>query len=396
MFVIIAGCKKPAMSPAQAGAAPKPPEVIVSTPTVAEVTDYEDFTGRTMAFKSAEIRPHVTGYLDKVLFTEGADVGKDGLLYEIDPRIYEAEVERAKSNVAQAEAHLKRLNADLARANVMLPNKTVSRQEYDQIVGDQAEAEAAVGVAKATLHAGEVNLGYTKIDAPFSGRLSRTMMDPGNLVKVDETVLTTIVQMDPIYTMFGVDERLLKKIHDFVQSGLVKTNSEGKIPILMGLANEEGFPHTGYVDFVDNRLDANTGTLQVRGLFQNSKKTILPGLFCRVRLPLGNPYRALTISEQALGTDQGQKFVYVVDPQNKIQYRSVQIGKQQGTQRVILKGIEEGDRVVVSGLQRVRPGVIVDPKPATNSVAMRGDGSKAAEADKPTTDVHEVSKSEKN
>jgi RND family efflux transporter MFP subunit len=362
VFAGITGCNKPAMSPAQAGAAPKPPEVIVSTPTVAEVTDYEDFTGRTMAFKSADIRPHVTGYLEKVLFTEGADVAKDALLYEIDPRIYEAEVERAKSNVAQAEAHLRRLNLDFQRANIMLPNKSISRQDYDQIVGDQAEAEAAVGVAKATLNAAEVNLGYTKINAPFSGRLSRTMMDPGNLVKVDETVLTTIVQLDPIYTLFGVDERLLKKIHDFVQSGLVKTNNEGKIPILMGLANEEGFPRAGYVDFIDNRLDANTGTLQVRGLFQNSKKAILPGLFCRVRLPLGDPYRAMTIPEQALGTDQGQKFVYVVDPQNKIQYRSVQIGKQQGTQRVILKGIEAGDRIVVSGLQRVRPGALVEPK----------------------------------
>jgi RND family efflux transporter MFP subunit len=380
VFAGIAGCNKPAMSPAQAGAAPKPPEVIVGTPTVAEVTDYEDFTGRTMAYKSADIRPHVTGYLDKVLFTEGADVGKDALLYEIDPRIYEAEVERATSNVAQAEAHLRRLNLDMQRATIMLPNKSISRQDYDQIVGDQAEAEAAVGVAKATLNAAEVNLGYTKIDAPFSGRLSRTMMDPGNLVKVDETVLTTIVQIDPIYTMFGVDERLLKKIHDFVQSGLVKTNNEGKIPILMGLANEEGFPHAGYVDFVDNRLDANTGTLQVRGLFQNSKKAILPGLFCRVRLPLGDPYRAITIPEQALGTDQGQKFVYVVDPQNKVQYRSVQIGKQQGTQRVILKGIEAGDRIVVSGLQRVRPGALVEPKLANATAQNTGHG--AAETQK--------------
>ncbi len=180
VFAILTGCKKQAMSPAQAVAAPKPPEVIISTPTVAEVTDYEDFTGRTMAFKSAEIRPHVTGYLDKVLFTEGADVPKDALLYDIDPGIYEAEVERAKSNVAQAEAHLNRLNADLQRANIMLPNKSISRQDYDQIVGDQAEAEAAVGVAQATLHAADVNLGYTKIDAPFSGRLSRTMYDPGN------------------------------------------------------------------------------------------------------------------------------------------------------------------------------------------------------------------------
>src|SRR5262249_43099351 len=155
----------------------------------------------------------------------------------------------------------------------------------DRIVGDQSEAEAAVGVAKAQVHLAEVNLTYTKITAPFNGRLSRTMYDPGNLVKADETVLTTIVRLDPIYAMFGVDERLLKKIHDYIQSGLIKKNQDGQIPILMGLADEKGYPHPGTVDFIDNRLDINTGTLQVRGVFPNPKHVILPGLFCRIRLP---------------------------------------------------------------------------------------------------------------
>jgi RND family efflux transporter MFP subunit len=380
LAIVVAGtgCNQPApQTPAAAPPPPKPPEVLVELPNVADVTDYEDFTGRTMAFKSADIRPHVTGYLDKIYFQEGADVKEGDLLYEIDPRTYQAELERAKSNQAQAEAHYKRLTADLQRASGLITNKIITREEFDRIVGDQSEAEAAVGVAKAQVHLAEVNLTYTKIIAPFNGRLSRTMFDPGNLVKADETVLTTIVRLDPIYAMFGVDERLLKRIHDYIESGLIKKNKDGQIPILMGLADEEGFPHPGTVDFIDNRLDINTGTLQVRGVFPNPKHVILPGLFCRIRLPLGDPYRALTVPELALSTDQGQKFIYVVNDQNKIEYRKIQIGKMQGTQRVILKGINEGDRVVVSGLQRVRPGVLVDPKPAPAAVASATDGKSA-------------------
>jgi RND family efflux transporter MFP subunit len=244
----------------------------------------------------------------------------------------------------------------------MLPGRTISREDYDRIVGDQAEANAAIGVAKATLDLAKLNLSYTKIFAPMSGRVSRTVYDEGNLVRADETVLTTIVALDPIYAVFGVDERLLQKVHSYVAKGMLKTNQKGQIPVLMGLTNEEGFPHAGTVNFVDNHLDTATGTLQVRGAFDNPKRSILPGLFARIRLPLGEPYYALTIPEQALGSDQDKKFIYVVGDQNKIEYRPVEIGRLQGTQRVILKGISEGERVVVSGLQRVRPGVVVDPK----------------------------------
>jgi RND family efflux transporter MFP subunit len=365
-----AGCSKlmPAgAAPPPQAAAPPPPEVIVDLPVKAQVTDFEDFTGRTLAYKAAEIRPQITGYLNKVYFEEGADVKKDDLLYEIDPRIYASQLERAKGALIQAEAHLKRLNSDLARAKVLFPNKTITPEEFDRATGDQAEADAAANVAKADVRLAEDNLGYTKITAPFDGRMSRTMLDPGNLVTANQTVLTTIVRIDPIYSLFGVDERLLKKIHDYVQSGLIKKTTDGKIPILMGLSDEEGFPRTGYVDFIDNRLDSNTGTLQVRGVFENPNHVILPGLFCRVRLPLGDAYSALTIPEQALGTDQGQKFIYVVNDQNKIEYRRVELGKLQGGQRVVLKGIKDGERVVVSGLQRVHPGIEVAPKMAATA-----------------------------
>jgi RND family efflux transporter MFP subunit len=370
----LVGCDK--IMPSQGGASaqakaptPKPPEVLVGVPTVAEVTDYEDFTGRTMAKPTTDIRPRVTGYLDKIYFKDGADVKDGELLFEIDPRPYQVEVDRSQSNLSEAEAHLNRLNEDLQRANVMLPSKTISREDYDRIAGDQAEAAAAIGVAKASLDLAKLNLGYTKITAPISGRVSRTQFDEGNLVRADETVLTTIVALDPIYAVFGVDERLLQKVHSYVEKGMLKTNQKGQIPVLMGLTNEDGFPHPGTVNFVDNHLDTGTGTLQVRGEFNNPKRQILPGLFARIRLPLGDPYRALTIPEQALGSDQDKKFIYVVNDQNKVEYRPVEIGRLQGTQRVILKGIAEGERVVVSGLQRVRPGVVVEPKMITSTAA---------------------------
>ncbi|HTQ39859.1 MAG TPA: efflux RND transporter periplasmic adaptor subunit [Pirellulales bacterium] len=382
---VLAGCDKimpsqgngapgaAAGGPAGGGApgqpSPKPPEVLVSMPTTSEVTEYEDFTGRTMAKPTIDIRPRVTGYLDKIYFTEGADVKEGDLLYEIDPRPYQAEVDRAQSNVSQAEAHLNRLNLDMQRAKLMLPNHTISQEQYDQVIGDQSEADAAVGVAKASLDLAKLNLSYTKITAPISGRLSRTMYDQGNLVKADDTVLTTIVALDPIYATFGVDERLLVKVHSYVAKGMVKTNEKGQVAVLMGLVNEDGFPHPGNVSFIDNHLDTGTGTLEVRGEFPNSKRAILPGLYARIRLPLGEPYQALTIPEQALGSDQDKKFIYVVDDQNKIVYRPVEIGRLQGTQRVILKGISAGERVVVSGLQRVRPGVVVEPKMVTSTAS---------------------------
>jgi len=363
--------------------AQKPPEVLVDLPTKAEVTDYEDFTGRTMAMKTVDIRARVTGYLDKIHFTEGAEVKQGDLLFEIDPRTYQAEVNRATSNVLQAEKHNERLTRDLQRAKVLLPNRTITPEEYDRAAGDQAEAEAAVGVAKAQLELAKQNLDYTQMHAPIGGRMGRSLIDPGNLVRADDTVLSSIVSEDPIYAYFGVDERLLKRIHDYIRSGLIKKDREGQIPIQMGLAIEEGFPHVGSVNFIDNQLDTNTGTLQVRGVFANPSHVIMPGLYCRIRLPLGEPYQAITIPEQALGTDQGQKFVYVVNNQNKIEYRKVELGKQQGAQRVVLKGVAEGERIVVSGLQRVRAGMQVEAKPvgatAQSNNAAGGEPLRAAE-----------------
>jgi RND family efflux transporter MFP subunit len=376
LAALIAGCGQrtapsgaaagpPAGPGGPGGAPPPPPEVLVETPGVGQITDYEDFTGRTVASKTIEIRARVTGYIDKINFhaKEGRDVEVGSVMFEIDPRPYEAEVARANANLLQAATRLKRVELDYDRAKKTVATRTITQEQFDQVAGDRAEARAQVEIMKANLDVAQLDLNYTKVKAPISGRVSRTQLDQGNLVRADDTVLATIVAMDPMYGYFELDERTLLRLRRVVDAqGTISTRNENSVPVKMALADEEGYPHDGMVNYFDNQLDPSTGTLQARGVFDNADRMLSPGMFVRVRLPIGQPYRALLLSEQALGTDQGQKFVYVIDEQNKAQYRRVQVGKLERGQRVILDGIAEGDRVVVSGLQRVRPGVEVNPK----------------------------------
>ena len=348
----LVGCKKAEPPPVQA---PAPPEVFVTLPTTAEITDFEDFTGRTRARQTIEIRPRVTGYIDKIHFKDGGEVKEGEVLFEIDPRPYLRDAERAAATLEQAKAHLKRLEHDFERASNLIAAKQISREQYDLVVGDRAESEAAVRVAEANLGTANLHLSYTKVRPKVAGRISRTQFDPGNLVKADESVLTTLVTLDPMYAYFEVDERTLLTMRRYVEESKLQTGEDMEVHVLMGLADEEGFPHRGTINFVDNQLDVSTGTLQVRGTFPNPNHMLAPGMFVRVRLPIGDPHEAIMIDEQSLGTDQGQKFVYVIDQDSKAQYRSVSVGKLQNGKRVVLKGLQEGERVVVSGLQRVRP-----------------------------------------
>lgn len=375
---LTSGCAKPASAPAGPPAAsgpPKPPEVLVDLPTTGQVTDYEDFSGRAMGTRMIDIRARVTGYLERINFkeSEGRDVEKGTVLFEIDPRPYQAEVTRAMANLAQAEAHQRRVELDYKRAVKLVESNTVSREQFDLAAGERAEGLAEIEIAKANLASAKLNLSFTKVVAPVSGRVSRTMVDAGNVVRADETILTSIVAIDPIYVYFEIDERTLLKLRRYSESG--RTDGEHGVKVLMGLADEEGYPHVGTVNFLDNKLDPSTGTLQVRAIFQNPKHILSPGLFVRVRLPIGEPYQAVLISEAALGTDQGQKFVYVIDGENKAQYRRVQVGKLQSGRRAILEGLKSDERVVVSGLQRVRPGAVVDPKMAFATKAEDGSPS---------------------
>lgn len=378
--VAVGGCARSRQP--KAAAAPKPPEVFVDLPTTAEVNDYEDFTGRTVATKTIDIRARVTGYLDKIDFegSEGAHVEEGFVLFEIDARPYEAEAARADASLVQAQSHYARVERDYDRASKLVENKTITREQFDLVSGDRAEAKAAIEIAKANLDLAKLNLAFTKVRAPISGRVGRTMVDPGNLVRADETILTTIVNIDPVYAYFEADERTILRLRRFAEEGQVHATDQRAVPVKMGLADEDGFPHEGSINFVDNRLDPATGTLQLRGVFPNPDRMLSPGLFVRVRLPIGKPYQALTVPEQALGTDQGQKFVYVIGDDNKAQYRRVEVGRLQQGRRVIAGGLAEGERVVVSGLQRVRPGAEVQPR-MVESTARRADEPSPATAE---------------
>ena len=295
-----------------------------------------------------EVRARVNGYLEKVNFKDGDEVKEGAVLFEIDPRPYEAEVARTEAAVGQSEAHYKRLEADLKRARSLVARQAIGREEFDKIVGDYAEAGASVGIAKANRDLAKLNLGFTKVTAPISGRLSRRMVDPGNLVKADETILTSIVSLDPMYVYFDVDERTLLRFRRLIAEGKIKSRTQAEIPIFAALADEEGFPHKGIIDFSENRVDPNTGTLRVRAVIANPAPRVLsPGLFMRVRLPVGTPHKALLVAEQALGTDQGRKFLYVVKPgkdkdgkavPNAAEYRPVNVGALHDGLRVVDRG----------------------------------------------------------
>jgi RND family efflux transporter MFP subunit len=391
----IVGCtRSPQPAPTVQAAAPPPKavDVLVDMPTTDKITDYEDFTGRTVPLRYIEIRARVTGYLEKINFKkqEGQDVEKGTVLYEIDARPYEAEVARARADLLQAEAHRKRLDLDYRRASKLVETNTVTREQFDLAAGQRAEGQAAVEISKANLKTALLNLSFTKVMAPISGRVSRTQIDAGNVVKQDDTLLTTIVAVDPIYAYFEIDERTLLRIRRYAQEA---REAEGvdAVPITIGLDDEEGFPHTGEIDFLDNRVDVGTGTLQIRGIFKNPTRVLTPGMYVRVRLPIGKPYDAVLVAEEAVGTDQDKKFVYVVDQENKAQYRRIQVGRLLNGRRVVLKGLSEGERVVVSGLQRVRPGSEVQPKLAPTTAQRAADGAPSEMAEASSTG-HEVSK----
>lgn len=353
------GCARTQAKPAPT----KPPEVLVSLPTIDEVTDYEEFIGHAEAVQSVEVRARVTGYLDKVNFEDGAEVNKGDLLFEIDDRPYKAEAARAESTLEQGKAHLARLFRDHARAETLLSRNAIGREEYDRIQGDYAEATAMIGVAQAEVDKAHLNLEFTRVTAPISGRLSRRMVDPGNLVKADDTALTSIVSLDPMYVYFDIDERTMLKFRRLVSEGKIKSRLQGaEIPVEVALSDEVGFPHQGKINFSDNRVDPSTGTLRVRGVIDNPKPRIFsPGVFLRVRLPIGTPHKSIMVSEQAMGADQGKKFVYVVNDKNEVVYKPVEVGTLNNGMRVVDKGLALGERVVVSGLQRVRPGIKVVP-----------------------------------
>ncbi len=353
------GCARPEPSLTP----PKPVEVIASKAVTREIVDFEDFTGRIEALERIEIKARATGHLLKIYFKEGDKVKKKAPLFDIDPTVYKAEYDRADANVGLASLKVKRLKADFERARVLYANMSLGQEAYDKAMGEFQEAAAAEQVALATRKVAEVNLSYTKIVSPIDGVASRALIDPFNLVKADETILTTVMSMDPIYAYFDVDERTKLRLQRLVHEGKIRSTSENESLVLLALSDESDFKdHVGKINFIDNHFNPTTGTMRLRASFPNPDRLLTPGLFVRIRLPIGDPHTSVVIPEKAIGSDQGQRYVYVVGADNEISQRKIQVGSLIQPLRVVTKGLQEGESVVVSGLQRVRPRIKVDAK----------------------------------
>jgi RND family efflux transporter MFP subunit len=340
--------------------AAKPIEVVLTRAIQGEVTDFQDFTGRLQAIKTVEIRARVSGYVKAAPFKEGDFVNKGKVLFEIDDTVYAAAAEKAVADVAVYEAQKRLLDTQYERNRGLVLTKAISRDDFDTTVALRDQAIANIAAAKANVKTARQNLAWTKVVAPQDGRISRRFVDPGNLVKADDTVLTTTVSENPIYVYFDVDERTYLDLVELSAASLMSWLTGSDYPLLMRLANEDKFAHAGSVNFIDNMVNANTGTIRLRGEFKNDNGNLKPGLFARVRLPIGEAYKAVLIADECLQSDQGRKYVYVVNDKSEVEYRKVQVGQAIQGLRVIKDGLATGERVVISGMQRVRPGVRVE------------------------------------
>jgi RND family efflux transporter MFP subunit len=358
----LAGCARP---PSQAPAA-TPVSVTISRPVERDVTDYADFTARVAAVDSVDVKAHVWGYLDKVNFKEGDLVKKGDVLLELDPRPYQALLNQAKAKVRQDEAQLAFDEAEYRRNANLVRTGAVSQSDLDKSAAARDVDLANIAADKAMVASRELDLEYTKVIAPVSGRVSRYLVTVGNLIQSGDqaggTQLTTIVSVDPMYAYFDVDEHTVLRVRQLIREGKAKSARDADVPVWLGLANEDGYPRRGTINFVDNQVNPRTGTLRLRGVFPNPGEALSPGYFARVRVPIGFPHPALLVSDRAIDTDQGQKIVYVVGMDNKVASRPVRLGALHDGLRAIEAGLKPGEQVVVTGLQQVRPGAAVEPK----------------------------------
>ena len=360
------GCHKQA-PPATSQEAPV---VTVSQPIVRKIVDFIDYTGRTEAVNAVDVRARVTGYLVKMPFKEGDEVHKDDLLFEIDPRPYQAQLDQAESMVNLYKAQLKLAEANYARAKVISRTPgAISQQDIDQYKAAEAEAQAQVEASQASLEIYQLNRDFCEVTSPIDGKVSRYYYTLGNLVTQDQTLLTTIVSLDPMYVYFDIDERTVLRIRREINEGKLPFHKQPEeIQVLMGLQGETGFPHEGHVNFINNTVDPFTGTITLRGVYENPRppagiRLLSPGMFVRVRIPLGVPHDAVLINERAVGSDQGLKYVFVIGTDKKVEYRRVTLGALQDDGfRVVDDGLKPGELVVVSGLQQVRANMVVSPE----------------------------------
>lgn len=363
--VILAGCVDSKADPA-AAAAPTAPPVSAAVVLEKPVAETQEFSGRLEAIEVVEIRPRVSGYITAVNFRPGAEVKKGDVLFVIDPRPYQAEADRAEAaaNAARARSDLARL--ELQRAEKLLLDKAIARREYDERAAAQKELDASARAAQAQHQSARLNLAYTRVTAPINGRVSKAEITLGNLVDAT-AVLTSVVSMDHVYASFDGDEQTYLRVGSRVQRGQPAV-------VKVGLANEEGFPHEGKLEFVDNQLNPATGSVRMRAVLANSDHALAPGLFARIQVGSGVANNAVVINERAIGTDQSRKYVVVIGADSKAEYRPVTLGPVADGMRVVRAGLKAGEKIVVNGLQRVRPGEPVTPQ----MLAMDADPTAAA------------------
>jgi len=357
----VVGCGK---SGAGAQAAP-PPQVSVAQVLERRVKDWDEFTGRFQAVESVEIRPRVSGYIDEVAFKEGGQVKRGDLLFVIDPRPYKADADHAAADVKRYKTALELAQIELNRVQRLKDSGAVSQEELDERKSTVAQAEANVWASSATLEAAALNLSFTRVATPISGRVGRAEVTRGNLVTGGSnggTLLTSVQSIDPIYVYFEGDEQAYLRYNQMARAGERPSSRDAPNPVRIGLANEDGFPHTGTMNFVDNQLNSQTGTIRARALLENKDGLFTPGLFARVQLLGSAEYSAILIDDGAVNTDQNQKYVLILGPNNQIEDRRIKLGRMIDGLRIVREGLKAGDVIVVSGAQRVHPGITVAPQ----------------------------------
>ncbi|HKQ48288.1 MAG TPA: efflux RND transporter periplasmic adaptor subunit [Phycisphaerae bacterium] len=359
-----AGCEgKPAP------AAAMPAEVTVCQPLQRQITDAVEYTGTTSAPESADVRARVTGFLEKVLFEPRARVNAGDPIFEIDARPFKAALERAEADVKANEAQLVKAEFDAERIIELQEKGVASPSEFTKEIANRDMVRASLAASKAIAEQAALEYSWCKVTAPITGRISRNYIDTGNIVTADQTVLARITNDDSLFAYFNCSERDVLTLREWARKEYVGDGGsptsmpeirQVKWPMYLGLMTEEGFPHVGVMDYTSPEVDASTGTLQVRGVFPNSNNILIPGLFVRLRLPIGKPYPATVVPERVLGSDQGQRYLFVVNAKNVVEYRPVAVGTLDAGLRVITQGISDSDWVIVSGMQRVRPGASVN------------------------------------
>lgn len=384
-LAVLAACSK-APETAQA---PQAPKVSVAEVLDQPVNEWDEFTGRLEAPETVQVRPRVSGQIDRVAFNEGALVKKGDLLYQIDPRPFQAEVNRLEAQLQQARANAANSESEASRGERLRSANAISAELADGRKSAALAARAGVAAIQAQLELARLNLSFTRVVAPISGRVGRAEITAGNLVTADSSLLTSLVSTDKVYAYFDADERAFLKYSQLAREGRVNDAA----PVYMGLSNEDGDTHLGQLNFLDNQVNPQTGTIRGRAVFDNRNGDYTPGLYARLKLVGSGVYEAVLIKDEAVGTDLGKKFVLVMDKDNKATYRTVDLGPKLEGLRIVRSGLAKGDRIVVNGLQRVRPGSTVDPQTvpmaSDQTLAALASQRQALEASNPPTPPHQ-------